>query len=293
MSIAEELEDVLAIEGHDLAAASSTLLGLAARVASAEDAARFASVVSHVVGEEAGNWALARSLIVAVQDKYTGSVGVQGNLAVASYMTGEWMNALVAEARAGAAAKESATAVGIWIRLSTAHALQRKGNWPDAFRLLEPTIDLAREVATPSRHDASIAALANNLATDLLDLDVRSKQQETALERVALLSRAYWFRAGSWIHQERADYLLALAYNALGRHHEARESAARGLATIDAHGDEAVDRAFLNVELAVACKALQQTGEFKVARDTAHGLAQRFDDPGLKQWFDAKFARVA
>lgn len=293
MSIAEELEDVLATQGHDLAAASSTLLGLAARAGSAEDAARFASVVSHVVGEESGNWALARDLIAALQDKYTGSVGVQGNLAVAFYMTGEWMNALVAEARASAAAKESATAVGIWIRLSTAHALQRKGNWADAFRLLEPTIELAREVAAPSRHDASIAALANTLATDLLDLSVRSKQQEAVLERAALLSRAYWFRAGSWIHQERADYLLALAYNALGRHHEAREAAARGLATIDTHGDEPADRAFLNVELAVACKALQQAGEFKVARDTAFGLAQRFDDPGLKQWFDAKFARVA
>ena len=63
MSISEELEDVLAIEGHDLDTAANKLLGLAARVASAEDAARFASVVSHVVGEESGNWALARSLI--------------------------------------------------------------------------------------------------------------------------------------------------------------------------------------------------------------------------------------
>jgi hypothetical protein len=172
------------------------------------------------------------------------------------------------------------------------YALQRKGSWEDAFRLFDPTLDLAREVATPSRHDGSIAALANSVASDLLDLETRTKQQEALLERAALLSRAYWFRAGSWIHQERADYLLSLAYNALGRHHEAREAAARGLATIDSHGDEPVDRAFLNVELAVACKALQQTGEFTVARDTARGLAQRFDEPGLKQWFDAKFARV-
>ena len=292
MSIAEELETVLASHGGDVSVAADALLGLATRVASAEDAARFASVVSHVVGEEATNWSLARHLITAMQENHTGSVGVQGNLAVASYLTGNWMDGLVAEARASAAAREGAIAVGIWIRMSTAHALQRMGQWAEAYRLLDPTMDLAREVATPSRHDASIAALANNIATDLLDLDVRTKQQDATLERAALLCRAYWFRAGSWIHQERADYLLALAYNAIGRSHEAREAAARGLATIDAHGDEAVDRAFLNIELAVACKALQQGGEFKVARQTAHDLAERFDDPGFKQWFDAKFARV-
>ncbi|MSP20463.1 MAG: hypothetical protein EXQ93_02835 [Alphaproteobacteria bacterium] len=51
-STTERLQDILDQHGGDLRGAADALAGLAAIVASNEDAARFASVVTHVIGEE-------------------------------------------------------------------------------------------------------------------------------------------------------------------------------------------------------------------------------------------------
>ncbi len=292
-STTDRLQDILDQHGGDLRGAADALAGLAAIVASNEDAARFASVVTHVIGEEGADWNLALTLLATLQESFHHSVGVQGNYAVTCYLDDQWIEGLRAETRAATAAKESAMAVAVWIRLSTAHAFQRKRNWASCFRLLDPVLELARGLETASRHDASIAAVANSMASDILDLAVRTAEQDVALEKSALLSRAFWQRAGTWIHQERADYLLSLAYNALGRHEDARQAATRALATIDAHGDEAIDRAFINVELALASRKLGRATEFTNARQHAETIAKDFDDPGLRQWFDARFARIA
>lgn len=292
-STADRLQEILDQHAGDLRGASDTLQGLAAAVASNEDAARFASVVTHVIGEEAGDWNLANHLLGMLQESFHHSVGVQGNFAITCYLDEQWIEGLRAETRAATAGKESALSVAVWIRISTAHAFQRKGSWNKCFRLVEPVLELARGLETPSRHDAATASVANNLASDILDMPARTQEHDIVLEKSALLSRAFWQRAGTWMHQERADYLLAMAYNALGRHEEARQAANRAIATLDSHGDEPVDRAFINVELAVALRQLGRKGDFASARQRAESIAQSFDDPGLRQWFDSRFARIA
>jgi hypothetical protein len=54
-----------------------------------------------------------------------------------------------------------------------------------------------------------------------------------------------------------------------------------------------VDRAFINVELAFACRELKRKEDFERARKKAHDLAEGFEDPGLQQWFQSRYARVA
>jgi hypothetical protein len=292
-SVADHLQDLLAHHSGDIRSGAKALLGLATQVTSTDDAARFASVVSHVVGEESGNWDLARNLITSLEARFRQSVGVQGNLAVACYLSSHWIGGLEAESRAMAAARESALSVGVWVRLSAAHAFQGQHDWPSCFALLGPALDLAQSVQPGSRHDSPIASIASSLASDLLELDQRTAAHDEALERAALLSHRFWGRAGSWIHHERADYLLALTYNALRRFDEARQAAARALATIDSHGDEPVDRAFINIELALACRELKRKEDFERARKSASDIAQTFEDPGLQQWFQSKYARVA
>lgn len=292
-SVADHLQDLLAHHSHDIRTGAKALLGLAAQVNATDDAARFASVVSHVVGEESGNWDLARNLISSLEARFRQSVGVQGNLAVACYLSSHWVAGLEAESRAMAAARESALSVCVWVRLSAAHAFQGQQDWPACFALLGPVLDLAQGVQPGSRHDSAIAAIANNLATDLLEFGQRTAAHDEALERAALLSHRFWESAGSWIHHERANYLLALSYNALRRFDEARQAATRALAIIDSHGDETVDRAFINVELAFACRELKHKDDFERARKDASDIARTFEDPGLQQWFQSKYARVA
>jgi hypothetical protein len=292
-SVADHLHDLLAHHSGDIRAGAKALLGLATQVTATDDAARFASVVAHIVGEESGNWDLARNLITSMESRFRQSVGVQGNLAVACYLSSHWMGGLEAESRAMAAARESALSVCIWVRLSAAHAFQGQHDWPACFALLGPVLDLSQCVQPGSRHDMPIASIASNLASDLLEFDQRTAAHDEALERAALLSHRFWQQAGSWIHQERADYLLALTYNALGRFEEARQAATRALAIIDSHVDEPVDRAFINVELALACRELKRGQDFERARKNASDIARGFEDPGLQQWFQSKYARVA
>ena len=292
-SVADHLQDLLSDHSHDIRTGAKALLGLAAQVNTTDDAARFASVVSHVVGEESGNWDLARNLINSLEARFRQSVGVQGNLAVACYLSSHWVAGLEAESRAMAAARESALSVCVWVRLSAAHAFQGQQDWQSCFALLGPVLDLAQGVQAGSRHDSAIASIANNLATDLLDFEQRTAPHDDALERATLLSHRFWESAGSWIHHERAEYLLALTYNALHRFDEARRAATRALAIIDSHGDEPVDRAFINLELALACRELKRTEDFERARKNASDIAGTFEDPGLQQWFQSKYARVA
>ncbi|MBM3506368.1 MAG: hypothetical protein FJX64_01310 [Alphaproteobacteria bacterium] len=292
-SVADHLQDLLAHHSGDIRAGAKALHNLAEQVGNTEDAARFASVVAHVVGEESGNWDLARNLIASLEARYRKSVGVQGNMAVACYLTSHWLAGVEAETRAMAAAEESALSVCVWIRLSAAHAFQGQRDWPSCFAIFGQTLDLANGLSAGSRHDTAIAAVTNNLASDLLEFEHRTAAHDEALERAALLSHAMWQRAGSWIHQQRAEYLLALAYNALRHHDEARQAAERAIAIMEGHGDEPVDRAFINIELALALRALKREGEFEAARKRAQEIAAQFDDPGLKQWFQSKYARIA
>jgi hypothetical protein len=196
-TVADHLRDLLAHHSGDIRAGAKALLNLAAQVDNAEDAARFASVVSHVVGEESGNWDLARNLIASLESRYRKSVGVQGNMAVSCYLTSHWMAGLEAEARAMAAAKESALSVCAWVRLSSAHAFQGQHDWQSCFALLGPVLDLAESLTTTSRHDTANASVASNLASDLLEFTQRSAAHDEAMERTALLSQAFWQRAGS------------------------------------------------------------------------------------------------
>ena len=85
---------------------------------------------------------------------------------------------------------------------------------------------------------------------------------------------------------ERADYLVALCANRLGKWQQAHKAASRGLAIIAANGEEDIDRAFLLLALARSCQGLGKTAEAEQARSEARSLAQNFDKE-IRAWFDS------
>jgi hypothetical protein len=146
--------------------------------------------------------------------------------------------------------------------------------------------------------DAAVAACANNVASGLLErppADLRHAALHGALDATAQLAERFWLRAGNWVHHERAAYLRAMVANALGDAAQAREHAQRALALLDANdtdGAESVDRAFLELERARACRDLALPAEAQVAQDAADALATQFNDAGLDAWFAKRRAEL-
>lgn len=143
----------------------------------------------------------------------------------------------------------------------------------------------------PGPLDAAVAACANNIASNLVERpqdELTHELLRTALQDTAQLAERFWLRAGNWVHRERAAYLRAMVGNALDEAPQAREHALRALALIDANDvddEEQVDRAFIELEHAHACRALELTDEANAAQARAEAIAATFNDTFLDAWF--------
>ncbi|HVJ55389.1 MAG TPA: hypothetical protein VM689_23210 [Aliidongia sp.] len=258
-----------------------------------EELGAYAQLVNHVVGDEERDRPLAVTLLSRLlarkPEDETGLVGA--HLAVALFLNGDSTEALEAEL----AARHPGVPIIGWIRLRCAESLVQAKEMEAGAVLVTATFDgpLLAGTAHASNFDRPIAVACNNLATGLFEAPMISRIGAEAIERTALLSRTCWIRCGSWVQHERADYLLALAYNALRRHDLAEDAARHGLDLIAAHEGEAVDRAFLTVELALALDRLGRAEEAAAARQEALQLAEPFrENAFLAPWFDGQFARI-
>jgi len=118
--------------------------------------------------------------------------------------------------------------------------------------------------------------------------ELKHETLRTTLAVAAQIAERFWLRTGTWVHHERAAYLRAMVANALGDAPQAREHALRGLALLDANDNaqaERVDRAFIELERARACRDLALADEARTAQETADALAAQFNDAGLDAWF--------
>lgn len=151
----------------------------------------------------------------------------------------------------------------------------------------------------PGPFDASVAACANNIASNLVERprdELTHAPLRTALQDAAQLAEHFWLRAGNWVHHERAAYLRAMVGNALAEAPQAREHALRALALIDANDiddNEKVDRAFIELEHAHACRALELADEADVAQARAEEIAANFNDAFLDDWFASRRKALA
>ena len=147
--------------------------------------------------------------------------------------------------------------------------------------------------------DSAVAAGLNNIASGLHERplpDLRAPALREALSRSAELAHRFWLRAGTWVNAERALYLRAMVGNALGDAHTARAHALEALALLDAHDTahaEDVDRAFVELERAHACRTLGLPEEAAAGTANAEALAAAFGDAGLRRWYESRRARLA
>jgi len=295
MNIPERLTQIRESHDQDMHAAIAALRDLSFHIDTA-NAARFAAMVNHIVGDEYGDRPLALDLFrTAAALNIADNLGLfDANLAVAAALAGDDELAAAAGSRAASLA---GPAMAEWIAIRCAEGLMHVPRTEQALAAAIPALRAAADLGDlEPTLDKAMAVSCNNLASALIELDAQpgdNPQRDEAIERAALLSRRCWSRSGTWVHHERAEYLVALAYNALHRSEDACKAAARGIAIIDAKGPEDVDLAFLHIELSLAFARLRRRDEAASARTRAHTLAAGFaTDPGLTSWFNDQAARL-
>ena len=271
--------------------------GVAARleegVALVEDgagAAKYMNLVNHVLGDHLGRRADAARLCEAAMHRAGAEPGpgAHVHLAVARTMADD---AEGAEAAIRALGDDEGQRVRVGLLVAQCHAHARA--WEDAARIYEEQLAIGETLPEGHGAERSFAIVSNNIASEVLNEGPRTAQTDALMERAAHAAGLYWRRIGTWVNDERADYLLALVHNRLERPAEALAFADRALATIaEADGEEPVDEAFVHLARAAACRALDRADDQEASIAHAQRLAEAFEGDGLQAWFQEELAKA-
>lgn len=279
----------------DLVGAAARLRAIAPSALGVDDLASYSWLVNHVIGEKGGDWPGARALLDALPALPGPPPVLLRNRAVAYAMSGAALQAWQAESELAQALACGPALAAAAVRLGTLQHLAGTADPLLVVASLLPCVQ-ALETAPAGGPVLPMAARAiNNTVSAWLERAQSPASPArvdplvgTAMGRAARCCKAIWLHAGTWMQVERADYLVALVANAVGDWAAAAQAARDGITTIEANGSEEVDRAFLLVELARARYGLGEPAAAVKARDAAFALAERFDEPGLREWFDRK-----
>ncbi len=261
---------------------------------------RLSFLLDHVLGEKFDLWseALERQRGLLQQAGAQATPAIFRQAAIAAQVAGDvslarlWTQALAASADAPLAKARALVSLG-----AVGFSVSRLGAESAGRLTLQALQPLAALHATPGNGlDAAFGAVTNNLASDLLERpldDLGQPDLRTALQLTAEHAQRFWQRAGTWVNRERAHYLRAMAANALGLGNEGVAQARAGLALLDEfdhEGNENVDRAFLELELAMGLRLSEQAGRAE-ALARALALAAQFGQDWLDRWFADRSAR--
>ena len=170
----------------------------------------------------------------------------------------------------------------------------RLADMAGARRLLNLATARAAEADTDPPVRRAIAALANNLASDIRDtLKAPADPAAVALMlEAATRSRAAWAEAGGWLEVERADWLLAMCHASAGLGSEALRHAQATLAACQVHGGDDFEFCFAWQAMAFAALAAQDHSTAQQARAAMAEHAERLSDAGDQQYAREQLALI-
>lgn len=283
-----ELDELYCLHDKEPAQVAEALCKVA-RVHDA-DQPRFAWLVNHVVGESQEQWGPASALLEKTLAS-SAEPAVLRHRAIAALFAGDALNGLALLPRFAEAAGVSLSLALAAVRLGV---IQFSRKDIPAIHLAGPFLAIVEQVDAgqnqPGKIAVILAAGLNNVTSRLMDDQTASGDDplyRQALTQGAAVCKAIWSEAGTWINQERADYLIALCANRINDFERAKQAAEAGLDTITRFGQEDVDRAFLLLELSRALLGLGEAAQGAQAHADAEQLAQDFD-PSLREWFDSR-----
>ncbi|MBW8757364.1 MAG: hypothetical protein JF586_07120 [Burkholderiales bacterium] len=289
-----------ALHDDDPARALELLRAIEVTALDAAKLGRLSFLLDHVTGEKFGLWDEAvdglRKVVARAGAEVTPLIlrhaAIAAHMVTDDALAHEWTQALAASADAPLDKARALVALGT-VQFSLGR-LPAEAAGRHALHALRPLGDLLE--APGSGLDAAFGAVTNNIASELLERplpDLAQPDLRDALARAAGLAQRFWEHAGTWVNHERARYLSAMVANALGDGDAGVAHAQAGLALLDEfdvdHG-QAVDRAFLELELAAGLRLAGRPGRPE-ALARALALASRFGQPWLDRWFSDRQTR--
>lgn len=264
-------------------------------VSDAGQAAQYAQLATHAVGEHLGDWPRAVGLVervVAGRPDDAALSPALGSLAVARHFAGDLPGALAAESRAAALVEDPIGAL-VRTRMFLASAYLSAKQAEACAAVYRGAMALATKLPEGSGAARAIGVTSNNLAGALVEKEGRTEDETALMLEAAHAARTWWMRSGgTWVNEERADYLLSITHAAAGRPDEALTFADRALATIAANGEEKVDQAFLLLARADAHRLKRDAQAAAADLAKADALAAAFTDDGLKTWYASTSAKL-
>lgn len=290
MSTEALLDEIDRIHDDEPGRAVDVLRTLDAAALPAGQLPRYGFLLLHVLGEELGHWGEAADRLDALRAaRVDAPLAVLAQAATAAHLAQRSPNP----------AAEALAAMGGGEEEAALTALGALGSRPPAQAQTQAE-QLERLARASQRFDAHgplnqrLALGFSNATSNLLD---RAPAPVPAAIASALRAGAdaalrFWTAAGNWVNLERALYLRALVANRIGDHAAARDDCRQALRVIAANGDEAVDRAFLQLQLAAALLRLGETEGGQQALAEAKASAAAWDDAGLRDWFRQEHDRL-
>lgn len=260
-----------------------------ALIESEADAAQWMNLASHTVGDHLGDRARARRLceraVARLENGASGPAALY--LAVARTLDGDPDGADEAAAPLG-----DDPSTGVRIGMLVAQGQMHAHDWDASLKRYQAELDMVNSLPEGNAAERSVAIVSNNMASELLELPARTEAQEQVMQRAADAAFTYWKRVGTWVNEERGEYLRSLVATACGHPDAGLAAAQRGLDLIAANGTEEVDQAFLYLAAARAHRDLGQAQEHAERLAQARRMADQFDDAGLTAWFDGEYAKA-
>ena len=166
-------------------------------------------------------------------------------------------------------------------------ACARRGDWANARLLLE----LATARAAVEEDDAStqraLAALCDNVASDLREHGPADDADATALMLdAATRGRVAWARLGGWLQIERADWQLAMCLAHAGQGALALQHAREGLRACEANGADDYEFCFAWQAMAHARLAAGERDAARLARDHMRQRRDRLSSDADRAYAD-------
>jgi len=228
-----------------VAARLSEGLGLAG---SDDEVSRLAMLAHHVLGEHLGQWNPAASFLTALESRGVHAEGGAATLARCQ-----------ASLRLCGDAQHDVTALSASdrCRVNAMAAANLAAREPArATALLGSAVVQANVLPDEDPGVRALAALGNNIAASLRELDPLGASQCELMVRAAQVARTQWERAGTWREVERAEYRLAVCWLSVGDAHRALQHAKTCDAIVRQHGAQPLELFFAAEALALAARRL-------------------------------------
>ncbi len=271
-------------------------------ITDAQQAGLFCNTVNHVFGVHLHRWADAADLCekaLYTHDNESSLANPFGNMAVSQFMAGRHAASLASAAKAVQLTNMEPVSMSIRTNVMIASALVDEKRYDDALPLYSSVLELARSRGEEKLFsDKAVAITSNNLATILMEQENRTEQEDQLMLDAAYAAKEFWLKAGNWVNEERAEYLLAMVYNKVGKYDEALGYAGQAIEVIQKNGEEVVgeevvDEAFINLSIAISFKGQNKRKGYDKAIERANELMIDFaDKPGLVSWFEGERAKV-